>query len=136
MRSLDGLSGPWRGLSTQDGRRIPEAIRLTIGNGSITGAGDDADGHFVLDGTYDAEGAVQLTRRYTSTTEPSGLGVGIPYQYVGTWDGAFVSGRWYPKASPWYGGPFEMWPEREEDLKELRIELESDERIRELVEIS
>ena len=53
--------------------------------------------------------------------EPEGLTVvlrrdvadahGIAYDYVGTWDGSMVAGRWHPRVTPYYGGPFEMWPE-------------------------
>lgn len=121
MKSLDELSGPWRGMSIQDGLRISESIRLTIGGGEITGTGDDADGHFDLEGNYDGDDVV-LIRRYTYTTEPSQEGVGIPYRYLGKWDGAMIFGRWSPLVNPMYGGPFEMWPEREEDLEELKIE--------------
>ncbi len=124
-KSLDNLSGPWRGMSIQDGRRIPEAIRLTISSGRMSGTGTDADGHFNVEGTYDAEGNVRLTRRYTWTTEPSQQGAYLPYRYMGKWDGTLIAGRWYSLVTQGMGGPFEMWPEREEDLKELAIEFET-----------
>jgi hypothetical protein len=124
MKDFNELSGPWTGLSVQDGIRISESIRLTITSGHIVGVGTDMDGEFELIGSYHGlSQRVQLTRRYTSTTEPSQESVGIPYDYDGIWDGMMVSGRWHPRHHPSYGGPFEMWPSREEDREELRIEL-------------
>jgi hypothetical protein len=119
------LSGPWTGLSTQDGIRISEAIRLSIRGGQISGTGVDMDGEFELSGSYHARSSrVQLTRFYTHTTEPSQEGVGIPYDYDGVWDGTMVSGRWHPRSAPHYGGPFEMWPSKPEDNEELAIRME------------
>ncbi len=87
----------------------------------------DKDGDFELTGSYhERTQRVQLTRRYTHTTEPSQEGVGIPYDYDGLWDGAMVSGRWHMRTYPLMGGSFEMWPSREEDQQELRIELKED----------
>jgi hypothetical protein len=126
MKSLDGLSGPWRGWSIQDGRRITEALSLTISGGKISGRGTDADGSFLVEGTYEVEGSVSLTRTYTRTREPSQLGAGVPYRYVGKWDGTLVFGRWFPVAHPWYGGPFEMWPENEEERLELSFEIKEE----------
>jgi hypothetical protein len=124
MKDFNDLSGTWTGLSTQDGIRISEAIKLTIAAGHIIGTGSDMDGEFELSGSYSPRNqAVRITRRYTHTAEPSQLGVGIPYDYDGVWDGAMVSGRWHPRSNPHYGGPFEMWPSREEDERELRIEI-------------
>ncbi len=124
MKDFNSLSGPWTGLSTQDGRRIEEAIELRIDHGIILGTGTDADGHFELDGSFDSKtNRVTLTRRYTWTTEPSQEGVGIPYHYDGLWDGLFVSGAWHSRPCPTMGGEFEMWPAREEDRQELGIEL-------------
>ena len=125
MKDFNALSGPWTGLSIQDGIRISESIKLTILSGHIIGEGSDMDGEFDLVGSYSArDQQVRLTRLYTYTTEPSQEGVGIPYDYEGIWDGQMVSGRWHPRGNRSYGGPFEMWPSREEDQKELRIELE------------
>lgn len=132
MKSLDGHSGPWRGWSIQYGMRITEKIKLSIANGKINGNGTDKDGSFLLEGGYDLEGNVLLIRTYTRTIEPSQLGAGIPYRYKGRWDGTLVSGRWCPVANPWSdGGPFEMWPEQEEQRLEIAFEME--EEIRELV---
>jgi hypothetical protein len=127
LKNFNELSGPWTGLSVQDGLRISEAMHLSIRSGSISGTGTDKDGDFELTGSYhERTQRVQLTRRYSRTTEPSQAGVGIPYDYDGTWDGAMVSGRWHMRNYPPMGGPFEMWPSREEDQHELRIELEED----------
>lgn len=111
MKTFEDLSGPWAGWSIQDGLRITERITLQIGQGRISGEGSDMDGEFELIGTFDARRQrVSLTRRYHRTNAPGGEGVGIAYDYFGTWDGALVSGRWNPRLHPMYGGPFEMWP--------------------------
>ena len=110
-------------MSTQDGRRILEVIQLRIDQFQIVGTGSDVDGHFELDGNYDPKsGRVTMTRRYTSTAEPSQESVGIPYHYDGIWDGALVSGMWHCRPAPSICGPFEMWPNREEDRLELQID--------------
>ncbi|MBS1704398.1 MAG: hypothetical protein JST40_00880 [Armatimonadetes bacterium] len=125
MKDINACSGPWVGWSIQDGIRIGETMRLTIRNGQIEGAGEDMDGEFELIGSYHSkDDRVILTRRYSRTTEPSQEGVGIPYDYEGTWDGSFVSGNWHPRAAPNYGGPFEMWPASETDLEELQIDIQ------------
>lgn len=125
MKNFDELSGPWTGLSVQDGIRISERILLTIHKGRVTGTGTDKDGEFELTGFYsERKQEVMLTRRYSRTTEPSQEGVGVPYDYEGSWDGAMVFGKWHPRAVPGYGGPFEMWPDREQDREELAIRFE------------
>jgi hypothetical protein len=127
VKNFNELSGPWTGLSVQDGIRISERIQLTISNGRIVGSGKDKDGEFELSGFYkERNQEVMMTRRYTRTTEPSQEGVGIAYDYDGLWDGAMVHGTWHPRLHPSYGGPFEMWPDREEDREELRIALEDE----------
>lgn len=125
MKDFNELSGPWTGLSVQDGLRISEQIHLRIHAGQIGGSGSDKDGDFELVGFYRAKDArVTLTRRYERTNLPNNEGAGIPYDYEGHWDGAMVSGRWHPRWDPSYGGEFEMWPNREEDREELAIHLE------------
>ena len=125
LKNFNELSGPWAGMSVQDGVRISERIRLTISNGRISGTGTDKDGEFELSGFYrERDQQVMMTRRYTWTSEPSQEGAGIAYDYEGKWDGAMVFGRWHPRLVPNYGGPFEMWPDREEDREELSIHLE------------
>lgn len=123
MKDFNALSGPWEGWSIQDGVRICERMRLTIRAGEIVGSGVDRDGEFELTGAFIArKQLVALTRRYTWTTEPSQAGVGIPYEYEGTWDGELVYGMWHPRMDPDYGGPFEMWPSRDEDRLALTIQ--------------
>jgi len=100
-------------------------MKLTISGARIQGSGEDKDGRFELAGAYiSRDGRVLLTRAYTWTTEPSQEGVGIPYEYAGHWNGEFVSGRWSPRWAPHYGGDFEMWPASEEEIEELRIEVQ------------
>lgn len=124
MRDFNQLSGAWIGWSIQYGLRITETIQLTINKGRIFGTGKDKDGEFEVVGAYiERKEEVLMTRTYTWTTEPSQSGVGIPYEYVGKWDGNFVSGEWFPRRFPdMDGGPFEMWPGGDED--ELRIQFE------------
>lgn len=125
MRDFNSLSGPWNGLSTQDGVRISESIQLRIDRSVVDGCGYDKDGDFELVGDYDAKSQrVRLTRRYTWTTEPSQEGVGIAYDYTGVWDGMMVSGMWCSREHPFIQGPFEMWPATEQDLQALSLEME------------
>jgi hypothetical protein len=123
LRNFNDLSGPWVGLSVQYGIRISESMTLTIRDGRIDGSGVDKDGDFELLGFYQARTEkVMITRRYTRTTEPSQEYAGVPYDYEGHWDGGMVSGRWHARSVPQMNGPFEMWPDREEDREELRLE--------------
>jgi hypothetical protein len=124
MKVFNVLSGPWTGLSIQGNRRLTESIRLTISRGRITGDGSDVDGDFVLDGSYDAEGSVTIDRRYTRVASGDPGGTWAVFRYQGRWDGAMVHGRWAEIGSPSNGGPFEMWPDRDEDRAELAILLE------------
>lgn len=125
MREFGSLSGPWEGWSIQDGLRIGERLILRIRGGHVEGTGIDKDGEFEVSGAFlERRQLVTLTRRYTWTTEPSQEGVGIPYEYEGTWDGAMVSGQWHPRWNPAYGGPFEMWPATDEDKRALSLEME------------
>ena len=95
-------------------------MTLVITNGEIRGCGTDKDGDFEVYGAFlERQNLVTLTRRYTRTTEPSQSGVGIPYEYEGTWDGHFVSGEWRPRWDHSDGGPFEMWPASDENELEL-----------------
>jgi hypothetical protein len=116
MKDFCALSGPWLGWSIQDGRRITEKITLKIERtGAFTGEGTDADGEFELVGLWnERRERLTLTRRYSRTTEPSQEGVGIPYDYEGKWDGGIAFGNWHPRHNPYYGGPFEMWPDQDE----------------------
>lgn len=124
MKDFNTLSGPWEGWSIQDGVRISEKMNLTIRAQQILGTGIDKDGEFEISGAYiERRQQVVLTRRYTWTAEPSQSGVGIPYEYEGTWDGTMVSGLWHPRWNVDYGGPFEMWPATDEDKRELSLEM-------------
>jgi hypothetical protein len=116
----DELSGSWSGWSVQYGMRISEDLHLVIRGNQISGVGSDKDGDFeVVGGYHPRSQRVNLTRIYTYTTEPSQSGVGVPYDYDGSWDGSMISGTWHPRRNPGSdGGPFEMWPNKgEEDLE-------------------
>jgi hypothetical protein len=103
-------------------------MNLTIKQGRITGTGTDKDGDFELVGAYiERKREVLITRTYTWTTEPSQSGAGIPYEYVGSWDGNFISGNWFPRWHPDAdGGPFEMWPGQDEDSLQIQLEVEEE----------
>lgn len=123
MKEFNSLSGPWTGMSIQGGFRLMENLRLTIVKNEISGSGSDVDGEFEIAGTFDpANGAVRLERRYTWVAAGPSDGVGTPYEYSGHWDGAFVSGFWHQRDYILNNGPFEMWPNREEDQAELSLE--------------
>jgi hypothetical protein len=123
MKDFNTLSGPWTGLSIQGGFRLTERLQLSIIRGKISGTGSDMDGEFEVFGAYDpTSNAVHLVRRYTSTNRDD-EGVGVPYDYLGIWDGMMVAGTWQQRDYLPNNGPFEMWPDREEDRKELAIEL-------------
>jgi hypothetical protein len=127
-RDFNELSGAWAGWSIQYNLRITESMQLSIVKGRISGSGSDKDGEFELAGAYiERKQEVLLTRTYTRTTEPSQSGVGVPYEYVGKWDGNFVSGLWHPR---WYpdmdGGPFEMWPGSDETGLKIEIEIQEE----------
>jgi hypothetical protein len=125
VKNFNELSGPWAGLSVQDGIRISERMQLSIRQGQVSGTGKDKDGEFEVSGFYkERNQKVMLTRRYTRTTEPSQEGVGIAYDYEGLWDGAMVAGNWRARLHSGMGGPFEMWPDRDEDREELTIRFE------------
>ena len=116
------LTGPWNGWSIQFGIRISESIVLKIDSGRISGCGHDKDGDFDVAGTFSQKTQlVMLTRRYTWTSEPTQSGIGVPYDYLGHWDGTLVSGRWHPRWDLADGGPFELWPANEEETFSLAL---------------
>lgn len=130
MKEFSAQSGPWVGMSMQEGFRIGEKILLRIYDKYLRGEGTDSDGDFLLDGNFDpATNEVVMTRRYIKVTRPNQSQVGYPFIYVGKWDGMMVSGRWFMSDHPQIGDVFEMWPEREEDLEERRIRIEEFEQI-------
>jgi len=110
-------------MSIQAGFRITEDLQMKFAAGKVTGEGSDEDGEFSMAGTYTTGDEVTMTRVYTYCTHGED-GVGVPYTYHGKWDGALIYGNWTQDDEPENGGPFEMWPEREEDIAERRIELE------------
>gem|GEM_PF-918070 len=123
MLDLNSLSGPWMGWSIQYGNRISERMKLTIADCVIIGTGVDKDGEFELSGQFQPRRErVTLTRVYVVTTEPTQSGVGIPYDYDGKWDGQMISGLWHRRGDSRDGGPFEMWPARDEDIESLSLE--------------
>ena len=122
MEDITSHSGPWIGLSIQDGTRISEKITLRFSGPKFSGEGNDKDGLFNLEGEYDPEDQwVNITRAYTVAPQNPSQ-VGYPFIYIGKWDGSMVSGRWMMSTIPSYGGTFEMWPEREELSMDMALE--------------
>ena len=107
-------------MSLQAGFRLSEAIDLSIERGRIAGQGEDTDGLFELQGGYDAQGNVRLIRRYT-VCHLGPEGVGVPYEYLGQWDGEVVAGRWQELGHPTNGDEFEMWPEKGDSVSVSEI---------------
>jgi hypothetical protein len=127
MRDLLGLSGPWVGLSIQGGMRLSEEIQLQFHGVHFGGSGTDVDGDFDLDGVYHPEDhRVDIIRTYSRTNKPGGDGVGVPFEYSGQWDGAMIAGNWHEIGFRENGGPFEMWPYREEDRLELMLQIDEE----------
>ncbi|MCE9559300.1 MAG: hypothetical protein K8R88_10135 [Armatimonadetes bacterium] len=124
MSDLGATSGPWLGWSIQYGIRIGEQMKLHITDGRVEGTGMDKDGDFEVVGTFGSgPQGISMTRRYSRTNEPSQAGVGIPYLYVGTWDGSIAYGTWCPLLNPHSdGGPFEMWPASEKLSLSMAVE--------------
>jgi hypothetical protein len=111
------------GQSIQEGFRLTEKMILTIRGSTFYGEGTDVDGDFVLQGTFDAAtGIVSIVRRYTRAPQNPAQ-VGYPFDYLGKWNGEFVSGRWMTRTDFEIGGPFEMWPEREEEMVERKLDV-------------
>lgn len=123
MKDFLSCSGPWVGQSVQEGFRLSEKIELLISKATFHGSGTDIDGDFNITGTFDqATGLVTMVRRYTrSPKNPSQ--VGYAFDYLGKWNGYYVSGAWMFSTDPTNGGPFEMWPEEQEEMTELNYEL-------------
>lgn len=91
---------------------------------TISGWGTDVDGDFAMDGFYDpATEEVHMIRRYTHAPKNPGQ-VGYPFEYHGKWNGYCIYGTWTAPTDLENCGPFEMWPESEEDLEELMFNLE------------
>ena len=62
---LDFPSGPWTGYWQRGRKKVPQDLELTFADGVVRGAGWDAEGEFVIKGSYDeASGEVRWTRKY------------------------------------------------------------------------
>lgn len=124
MEDIRSHSGPWIGLSIQDGLRISEKISISFSGLKFLGEGNDKDGLFNIEGEYDPDDHwVNITRVYTVAPQNPSQ-VGYPFIYIGKWDGSMVSGRWMMSTIPSYGGTFEMWPEKEELALDLAAEVD------------
>ncbi|MBX3119208.1 MAG: hypothetical protein KF784_09095 [Fimbriimonadaceae bacterium] len=122
MKEFTSHSGPWVGQSIQEGFRLTEKIMILFSGNHFVGEGTDVDGDFNLEGEYDpSDQMVNIVRRYTRVTRNENQ-VGYPFIYIGKWNGYEVTGRWMMSTSPAQGGPFEMWPESEEEAQERAIE--------------
>ena len=88
-------------------------MRLHFAGGRIDGSGMDETGRFTMTGSYDEANRVRIAKRYATHL----------VRYQGSWDGAMISGKWTILQGLFLdGGPFEMWPESDEE--DLRIRLE------------
>ncbi|HZU38586.1 MAG TPA: hypothetical protein VFA18_21855 [Gemmataceae bacterium] len=101
-------SGPWTGFFLQKlvpGRHLME-LQLTFSGGTMTGAGRDWVGKFVVRGRYELDsGRCRWTKRY--------LGKHDVY-YQGFNEGKGIWGTWEIPASflmPASKGGFHIWPE-------------------------
>lgn len=92
-----------------------ERIELAISRSRILGTGDDVDGEFVFDGSYDpGSHKVLLTRRYRMSFRSGADDPGLyAFDYEGVWDGSMVHGTWWERFNETNTGPFEMWPAHE-----------------------
>lgn len=150
-RPFETLSGPWTGWSIQEGFRLSERYSLTISKGrergdrgrdysaertdadhradaadesaiQIRGWGTDADGDFSVEGYFlPHDASVFLVRRYVRAPKNPGQ-VGYPFLYEGSWNGYVVYGTWRASTEPDNTGPFEMWPEGEEELDDFMFD--------------
>ena len=97
----DFSSGPWVGFYTYaGGRRERMDLSLTFREGSVSGAGTDPVGPFIIVGRYTAEtNEVHWTKSY--------LGAHSVY-YKGFRDDRGIWGTW--EISPGWTGGFHIWP--------------------------
>lgn len=107
MRPLSELSGPWIGFWIQQPIRGQMRLVLYFEAGRISGGGNDRDGAFSLQGSFDEQtGAVAIDKFYS----------GLLVKYRGHWDGTLICGD-----SEIIGflfsdrGQFEIWPEGEDE---------------------
>ena len=91
VKQFSELSGPWTGLSVQDGRRIAETIVLHIRGGAITGHGFDVDGDIFW--AHEFNNANNVTSVYMSTAK-------LPVRYELRTASA-VAGSWTRLHAPW-----------------------------------
>ncbi|MBL8794755.1 MAG: hypothetical protein JNM56_12680 [Planctomycetia bacterium] len=100
-------SGPWTGFFLQKlipGRHLME-LRLTFTGGTMTGAGRDWAGNFVIQGRYDlASGECHWTKRYVGKHDVFYRGFNEGKGIWGTWE--------LPNEPPDNRtGGFHIWPE-------------------------
>ena len=96
--SLDALSGPWGGYWMQGKLKGIMTLELSFRSGQITGTGSDQAGAFMLHGTYDDVGGVELVKQYAL----------YPLLYRGVWSGRILRGKWLIGTT--CGGNFRMDP--------------------------
>lgn len=146
-RPFESLSGPWTGWSIQDGFRLSERMSLTISRAEdasdhrrdfasetaptfsttdtvilIRGWGTDSDGDFSMDGYYvPLNSEVHIVRRYIRAPKNPAQ-VGYPFFYEGRWNGYCIHGTWRASTEPDNNGPFEMWPESEDEIDDFMFE--------------
>lgn len=88
-------------------------LRLQFNNGLIEGGGRDQIGSFTMQGSYDAQNQVRLTKRYRTHR----------VKYEGRWDDASIAGRWTIKEWGMVDrGEFEIWPLKDDENRAIRTE--------------
>src|SRR5437763_4106644 len=101
-------SGPWTGFFLQrllPGRHLME-LRLTFGQGTMTGEGRDWVGEFIVRGRYDvADGRCHWSKRYVGKHDVFYQGFNEGKGIWGTWEIALAGHGVLAR------GGFHIWPE-------------------------
>lgn len=106
VKDLRDFSGPWSGFWTQEMIRGHMKLRLRFYETNIQGDGTDRTGTFSVAGMFsESTGRVIFSKTYPSHT----------VDYVGTWDGSLIYGKWTIADEEFSeSGDFEIWPDKED----------------------
>lgn len=122
MRSVEEefTSGPWTGFYTYSGgRRERMDVSLTFREGTVSGAGSDPVGRFMILGRYDAgSNEIHWTKTYTGAHSVF---------YKGCRDNRGIWGTW--EIHPGWTGGFHLWPKGQGEgaVEEAEAEIEAPE---------
>lgn len=113
-------SGPWEGFFLQpmlSRKKSWMELDLMFRNGSISGAGRDWVGSFIVRGRYELDtGKCWWTKRYQGKHDVA---------YSGYNEGKGIWGLWELVSPPWRGG-FHIWPVGMGDPTQMRLREEID----------